>query len=195
MYDNLQTGILDNQEILRHFRDSVFFPMSEADEGDVSEVASLTSADFQSEDFLERFPSTFPGEEALWESGPQSSWGFFWKPQSWAWSFRDMFEPDFGVDSCDPEFVIKGEACARGRLRNRTNPKKAALQRLVCRVFGFKPNGRKPMFERWLSPVFLPRHQMDQDGESRMAAACGFVVWYFGGTISMPAVADAVQSW
>ncbi|MEG7736003.1 hypothetical protein U2446_15205, partial [Listeria monocytogenes] len=48
---HLQTGILDNQEILRHFRDSVFFPMSEADEGDVSEVASLTSADFQSKDF------------------------------------------------------------------------------------------------------------------------------------------------
>ena len=133
---------------------------SESEQGEGDVAVPLTSSDFQSEDFLKLFPSPyFPGEEELWNCGPQSSWGFFWKPESWAWSFRGMFETDFGVESCDPDFITKGEACARGRLRPPINPKKTALQRLVCRLFGFKPNGRRPTYERWLSPVFLLRHQ------------------------------------
>ena len=163
---------------------------SESEQGEGDVVAPLTSSDFQSEDFLKLFPSpSFPGEEELWNCGPQSSWVFFWKPESWAWSFRGMFQTDFGVESCDSDFVTKGEACARGRLRPPINPKKTALQRLVCRLFGFKPNGRRPTYERWLSPVFLLRHQTDQGGHPRMDAACAFVVWYFGGTILLPCLA------
>ena len=158
--------------------------------------SDLSCADFQTPTFLESFPiPLFPGEDALWTPGPKSSWGFFFKPDSWAWGFRGLFNASFGVESSDPEFVVKGHACARGQVRAAVNAKKAALQRLVCRVFGFLPNARTPKFERWLSPVFLGRNQIDQDGACRFDAAVNFVVWYFGGKISVPVVGDAIQGW
>ena len=98
------------------------------------------------------------------------------------------------VASSDPEFA-KGKACSKGTVRPSVNSKKAALQRLVSRVFGFSPNARVPKFERWLSPVFLPKQQAAEDGTCRFNAACCFVVWYFGGTISLPVVEETIQSW
>lgn len=162
---------------------------------DVDEVLPLTSGDFQTDSFRARFPNIkFPGEDELWAVVPETSAGRFFKTDSWAWSFKNIFNHS-SVASSDPEFVAKGKACSKGTVRPSVNSKKAALQRLVSRVFGFSPNARVPKFERWLSPVFLPKQQAAEDGTCRFNAACCFVVWYFGGTISLPVVEETIQSW
>ena len=95
---------------------------------EVEEVVPLSAGDFQTADFVNDYPiPDFPGEEALWESGPKSSWGYFWKPDSWAWAFRNMFTADFAEKSCDPAFVEKGKACARGSVKLPVNPQKSSL--------------------------------------------------------------------
>ena len=137
---------------------------------DVDEVLPLTSGDFQTDSFRARFPNIkFPGEDELWAVVPETSAGRFFKTDSWAWSFKNIFNHS-SVASSDPEFVAKGKACSKGTVRPSVNSKKAALQRLVSRVFGFSPNARVPKFERWLSPVFLRPPRTERAGLMQLVA-------------------------
>ena len=123
--------------------------------------SDLSCADFQTPTFLESFPiPLFPGEDALWTPGPKSSWGFFFKPDSWAWGFRGLFNASFGVESSDPEFVVKGQACARGQVRAAVNAKKAALRLSGVWVSSKRSNAKV----RALAVPGVPRPEPDRPG-------------------------------
>ena len=161
---------------------------------DVDEVLPLTSGDFQTDSFRARFPNIkFPGEDELWAVVPETSAGRFFKTDSWAWSFKNIFNHS-SVASSDPEFVAKGKACSKGTVPI-CELQEGGTSTIGLQGFWLQPERPRSevfFFERWLSPVFLPKQQAAEDGTCRFNAACCFVVWW---TISLPVVEETIQSW